>query len=186
LDDSECEDGYREFECEAVLQEHTQDVKFVLWHPSGQLLFSASYDNNVKLFGCPLDGDEWLCMDTLVGHASTVWSLAWHDNKLYSVSDDKQIFEWHDTSSGKDKFSMSLKPLRQFENVHEEAIYSVCVDESSIITAGADCQIICTDKDSGEVSRRIAMPCQVNQVAMDKGRLAIVLDTGELAILRFE
>lgn len=38
-----------EFECVAVLQGHTQDVKMVQWHPTIELLFSCSYDNTVKV-----------------------------------------------------------------------------------------------------------------------------------------
>lgn len=38
-----------EFECVSVLQGHTQDVKMVKWHPLEDILFSCSYDNNVKV-----------------------------------------------------------------------------------------------------------------------------------------
>src|SRR5262249_25080500 len=34
-----------EFECLAVLQDHTQDVKSVSWHPSEPILASCSYDD---------------------------------------------------------------------------------------------------------------------------------------------
>lgn len=40
-----------EFDCIAVLQGHTQDVKMVQWHPSADVLFSCSYDNTVKVQG---------------------------------------------------------------------------------------------------------------------------------------
>lgn len=50
-----------------------QDVKMVAWHPAGELLASCSYDDTVKLW--TNDGDEWVCSQTLTGHASTVRML---------------------------------------------------------------------------------------------------------------
>ena len=41
-------DGENEYMCAAVLQAHTQDVKRVRWHPSEDVLASASYDNKVR------------------------------------------------------------------------------------------------------------------------------------------
>ena len=38
-----------EFSCVSVQQGHSQDVKMVAWHPSGEMLMSASYDNSIKL-----------------------------------------------------------------------------------------------------------------------------------------
>lgn len=37
----------------------------VTWHPSGELLASASYDDSIKLWAT--DGDEWSCVQTLGG-----------------------------------------------------------------------------------------------------------------------
>jgi WD40 repeat protein len=76
--------GDPDFECIAVLQEHSQDVKCVEWHPTDEdLLASASYDDTIKLWRDD-DGGDWFCADTLLGHTSTVWSLAFNakGNKL--------------------------------------------------------------------------------------------------------
>ena len=40
----------------------------VAWHPSGQVLASASYDDTIKLWVD--DGDEWVCQQTLSGGCS--------------------------------------------------------------------------------------------------------------------
>lgn len=42
-----------------------QDVKCVAWHPSGEVLASASYDDTIRLWTS--DGDEWTCAQTLGG-----------------------------------------------------------------------------------------------------------------------
>lgn len=43
----------------------SQDVKAVAWHPGGEILVSASYDDSIKLWAA--DGDEWSCAQTLAG-----------------------------------------------------------------------------------------------------------------------
>jgi cytosolic iron-sulfur protein assembly protein CIAO1 len=43
-----------EYDCVAVLQGHSQDVKMVQWHPLVDVLVSVSYDNSIKvcIFHC--------------------------------------------------------------------------------------------------------------------------------------
>ena len=48
-----------------LIQPYGQDVKMVAWHPSGEVLVSASYDDTIKLW---MDSDdEWICVQTLSG-----------------------------------------------------------------------------------------------------------------------
>ncbi len=57
------------FRCvaDAVLQS-------VAWHPTEALLASCSYDDTIKLWE---EGeDDWYCRQTLQGHDSTVWDVA--------------------------------------------------------------------------------------------------------------
>lgn len=44
-------DAQADFECVSVLHQHEQDVKFVSWHPNRDLLFSASYDDTIRVWG---------------------------------------------------------------------------------------------------------------------------------------
>ena len=67
--------GEDDFETIAVLQEHEGDVKYVAWHPEEELLASASYDDDVRLWR--EDIDDWGCVATLRGHATTVWMCEW-------------------------------------------------------------------------------------------------------------
>lgn len=62
-----------EFECAAVASGHTQDVKFVKWHPYRNQLFSASYDDTIKSWAYNPEVDDWMCHYTMDGHESTVW-----------------------------------------------------------------------------------------------------------------
>lgn len=85
-----------DFEVLAVLHGHTQDVKALAWHSKRDLLLSASYDDSLKLWGESSDGD-WVCAQTLLGHGSTVWALAFSpgDGRYFaSVSDDCKLILW--------------------------------------------------------------------------------------------
>lgn len=54
-----------EFSVSNILSGHTQDVKFVKWHPTENLLFSASYDNTIKCWAYSDAVDDWLCEYTI-------------------------------------------------------------------------------------------------------------------------
>jgi WD40 repeat protein len=122
-----------------MLEGHSQDVKFILWHPSSCLLFSCSYDDTIKIWGNDGDGDDWRCIDTLIGHNSTVWSLgiSYDGQKVVSCSDDLSIVVWEcdgGNGIGTWRASSSLKDLHSFP------IYSVNWNHQSnmIATGGGD------------------------------------------------
>jgi len=87
-------DSRFEYECVALLQSHTQDVKMVRWHPSQDVLFSCSYDDTVKVWAP--DGDDWCCKETLTGHSSTVWAISFDAEgaRFTTCSDDRTIRVW--------------------------------------------------------------------------------------------
>lgn len=71
------------------------DIKDVIWHPTENLVISASYDNTIRLWtpwtceslakeqGDDDDDDsDWQCITTLEGHSSTVWSLSFSSNGM--------------------------------------------------------------------------------------------------------
>jgi WD40 repeat protein len=70
-------DALDEYECIAVLQHHTQDVKCVVFSPSGLFLASGSYDDHVNLYRC--DDEEWIIMARWKVD-STVWQIAYGGN----------------------------------------------------------------------------------------------------------
>lgn len=106
--------GDDEFECAAVLNAHTQDVKKVnirdafllkllltfrfkvIWHPHLDILASASYDNSIKMYKEDPADNDWMCICTLTGHTSTVWSISFDGsgNRLASCSDDRTVKIW--------------------------------------------------------------------------------------------
>jgi len=79
-----------EFECISMLDGHAQDVKFVQWHPRYEsVLFSASYDDTIKVWSCDEDDDEFFCVHTLTGHSNTVWGLSVFDTT--PLDDDSSV-----------------------------------------------------------------------------------------------
>ena len=134
-----------------VLMEHSQDVKFVAWHPTeevshtgsyafhnivsslwagyvsyrviAQILASASYDDTIKLYQDD-PSDDWFCATTLTGHTSTVWCLAWEPKEgryLASSSDDQTIRIWR-RLPGKGDISFDCAIIIEG---HERSIYSI-------------------------------------------------------------
>ena len=53
-----------------------QDVKMVAWHPDGDVLASASYDDTIKLW--IESDDEWICAQTLVGMQLSALTSLWN------------------------------------------------------------------------------------------------------------
>ncbi|KAG7178210.1 cytosolic iron-sulfur protein assembly protein CIAO1-like [Homarus americanus] len=82
---------------------HTQDVKKVVFHPSADILASASYDNSIKLY--KEDVDDWAVFCTLNGHESTVWGLAFDasGHRLASCSDDGTVKIWQEYHPGNEE-----------------------------------------------------------------------------------
>jgi WD40 repeat protein len=122
------EDG-EDFDCMAVLHGHEQDVKFIQWHPTREILFSASYDNTLKCWG--ETNDDWICINTLSGHNSTVWGFALNSegDTLLSVSDDKSIRIWHGeplvTGVSLVIDGMNWTFMQEINDAHERTIYSI-------------------------------------------------------------
>jgi WD40 repeat protein len=108
-----------DFECMGLLAEHTQDVKCVAWHPTEEILASASYDDSIKLY---IDdpSEDWFCFTTLTGHTSTVWSICFapSGNYLASASDDSTVRIWKRVSEHQWECVSVLEG-------HERSVYSV-------------------------------------------------------------
>uniref|UniRef100_A0A914YQC5 Probable cytosolic iron-sulfur protein assembly protein CIAO1 homolog n=1 Tax=Panagrolaimus superbus TaxID=310955 RepID=A0A914YQC5_9BILA len=77
------EDG--DYEVLSILQRHSGDVKFVLWHPEYDLLISGGYDNALRMYY--YDGDDWVSAQDIEGaHGSTIWSASFDPSGRYMVS----------------------------------------------------------------------------------------------------
>ena len=134
-----------EFECAAVCSGHTQDVKFVRWHPARNQLFSASYDDTIKSWLYEPSVDDWLCSYTMTGHESTVWRTAFF--LIISEIDFDQSGAFM-VSCGEDKAWMVWQIHEQtFENKgmisghHSRPIYS-CALSKGTITSGESQQAV--------------------------------------------
>ena len=86
-------DEDEDFECYAIKQEHSQDVKCLRWHPAdSSILLSGSYDGTVRVWCHDVESDEWESVQTINaffgGQPSdgklpgTVWSIEFILKKL--------------------------------------------------------------------------------------------------------
>ena len=92
------------------------------WHPKGEILVSASYDDSIKLWR-EEEGD-WVCAQTLSGpgsgHRSTVWDVAFRQpggDLMASVSDDRSLKVWRCSPSPQ----RPSEPLWRLETTHADA-----------------------------------------------------------------
>ena len=182
-----------EFECLAVLQEHTQDVKSVTWHPSEPILASCSYDGTIRLY-YP-DQDEFIQLAILRGHTSTVWCMAFEPTirlptpdipdpppvRLASCSDDLSVIIWHRIECYRPPSASSLsilrdpprdtwEPLTTLPKAHDRAIYSVAWSKSGLIaSAGGDGRLVVYEEVDGQwrikaIKEAAHGACEVNCV----------------------
>jgi WD40 repeat protein len=126
-----------DFECVAMLDGHTQDVKFVTWHPQQDILMSCSYDDTIKVWVD--DGSDWRCSETMRGHDSTVWGLAFDigGSRIVTCSDDKSLILWSkETVMSPDSWCQ----ISKLKNLHEYPIYSIdwSHEHGHIATGAAD------------------------------------------------
>ena len=133
LVENDSDAGDFEFNVSAILSGHTQDVKFVKWHPSDNLLFSTSYDNTIRCWKYDEAVDDWLCNLSISGHLSTVWQLDFSPDgqHIASCSEDRQIIVWN----------LEGKQIGKVEEAHDRSIYSISWAKDKIVTAGADNKI---------------------------------------------
>jgi WD40 repeat protein len=141
------DDDEQDLQCLAVLQEHTQDVKFVRWHPDRLLLASSSYDDTIRLWVEDED-DDWSCMQTLQGHSSTVWAVDFDTtgSHLVSVGDDASMKLWSSGANGVYQCTFTLPDLHS-----NTTIYTVSWSphHGVIATGGADNGISLVKRNGG-------------------------------------
>jgi cytosolic iron-sulfur protein assembly protein CIAO1 len=71
-----------------------KDVKKVKWFPGSYCVLSAGYDDTIRIW--EKEDDDWICVNVLNGHTSTVWDLDIHPEGkvIATVSDDQTIKLW--------------------------------------------------------------------------------------------
>jgi WD40 repeat protein len=134
-----------DFEVSSVLDGHSQDVKFVLFHPTAEnFLFSTSYDDTIKIWIDDGSGD-WYCHMTLIGHSSTVWGLTFDSegDSFISCSADQSVILWENESKGegsKNPSKSNWRKVASLRNLHDYPIYSIDWRKMSntIITGAGD------------------------------------------------
>lgn len=173
-----------DWECVAVLNGHSQDVKFLKWLPHSSILFSCSYDDSIRIWDCSTD-DEWECVQILSEHSSTVWELDFNDQgtQMASCDGDGNLVIWDKQSAYEWEVVHQLK-------IHTRPIYTLswAPDSSSIVTGGGDDRIVTSTltngswvssnvllfKGSGDINSLEWNPCSdVLAIASDDGMVRV-------------
>lgn len=138
-----------DFECAAVIANHSQDVKGTIWSPNQQICVSCSYDNTVRFY--QEKDDDWVEVEQLDGHESTVWSVDFDKtgDRLVSVSDDTTIKVWQ-----REPLSSKFRHISTLSGHHSRAVYDVTWSKlNDFIATGAGDNSICifgASSDSGD------------------------------------
>lgn len=64
-----------DYKCNTIIQAHAQNVAMIKWSPVDDVLFSSSYDNTIKIWGFSYAQMDWICLNTLNEHKSTILSI---------------------------------------------------------------------------------------------------------------
>jgi WD40 repeat protein len=121
----------------SVLQEHSQDVKSICWHPVEQgVLVSCSYDNSIKVYTSADEDydyddhdDEFNCVQTISGVCPSVDGIVW-DIKFDCDNGDYLFACGSDGSLKVFTFNPEVKRLAfltSYENLHEGSVYALDV-----------------------------------------------------------
>jgi|EP00979_Chaetoceros_neogracilis_P003588 WD40 repeat protein len=122
--------GEGDFECLAVLQSHSGDVKSVVFAPShgqfgdgDEILLSASYDDTIRCWA--EDAGDWYCALTLESvHTSSIWTIAMSPGgvRMVSGSADKSIAVWRCYTASEKKEQQDGEA--DYKNKDDEGMHS--------------------------------------------------------------
>lgn len=125
-------------ECISVLTGHSQDVKFVKWHPSEPVLVSASYDDTARVWAEQVE--DWGCVDILNGHTNTVWGLCMdpQGTQIATCSQDCTVRIWRRNDKGVWACDKVL------DQIHDRTIFSIdwSRDGERVATGSGDDAIV--------------------------------------------
>uniref|UniRef100_A0A6G1SC74 Probable cytosolic iron-sulfur protein assembly protein Ciao1 n=1 Tax=Aceria tosichella TaxID=561515 RepID=A0A6G1SC74_9ACAR len=138
-DDMDEFEASENWDCSDVKEDHSKDVKHIVWHPQHPILVSCSYDDTVKFFH-QKEGD-WTCYETLTAHKSTVWSADFSPCGQYLVtcSDDKTVRIWKNHAHDKlpEVEENSWKCISVIQGYHARSIYNVSWSKVDNVIASA-------------------------------------------------
>lgn len=167
----ETEDSLSEsmnWDCSDVKNDHTKDVKNIIWHPTFNILVSCSYDDTIKFFHKV--GDDWKCCQTLTSHSSTVWSASFSPcgEYLATGSDDKTVRIWKNQMHSQLPClePNSWKCVSVIQGYHTRTIYDIswsAIDDVIASVSGDNSIVLCKRDSTHSTDEIFACNYRCNQ-----------------------
>lgn len=161
-----------EIEIDKILEDHLQDVKGCIFHNG--FLFTYGYDNTIKMYDRFDYDDSWEMVQS-IEETNTVWSVAFHQDRMVCSTEDGTI---------------SLYVLRNGWELEESRrmsrlpIYSVCSvgDNIAYVLNGNSIGIVDSQL-GGVVCVGGVHSGLINSISYGEGRLASGGDDGVLGVV---
>ncbi|KAF7635726.1 hypothetical protein Mgra_00004818, partial [Meloidogyne graminicola] len=168
------ENDDEDYEVISILQQHTADVKFVVWHPKEDILVSGGYDCSIRFY--IFDGEEWSTAQAIPdAHSETIWSATFEPltgQHLVTVGGDKTIKIWSSEKRPEEGKSWCTWKVTVNFSISETRwpLYSVSWNcDGFIAVGGGDCLVrfFIFDEDNSALSllSSIRLPSEINCLA---------------------
>lgn len=165
-------------EIDAVIDDHTQDVKGVKFYAG--CLYSYGYDNTIKVYEKVDYGNcGWELIQNITEHENTVWNVIFHEFKMISCDNDGYIcfYDFDEVWKLVKKFKASSYHIYSLCIVKDRYLaYIVNLNNIAIIDMNCDLKLLIKDLHKSEINS--IDYCKENSMLVTVG------DDGDLCMLK--
>lgn len=145
-------DFNEKIEVEAILDDHTQDIKGIKFYNGDA--YSYGYDNTIKIYRKFTNYDDsWCILQSIDEISDTIWDILILD-KLYAVCNDGSIyiFKWIQMWTFEKSIKISLFPLYTICAIDQNIALAIDRHNIAIFDQNLELQCVLEDAHSAEIN----------------------------------